>query len=176
MGPVHLDHADKLPVIEPNQLKDYYGKRFVLAGGKLSDSESDNDNDDSDEDIIAEAPEAQPQAASATKDDKKKNQKTLVAPHCLPVNVVTDIFTSFGFKHVIDMCPTPLPLAYKIVSMGGSYVALCSSTLIVQTLKKNLFNDLILGVVNPAEALLYDSRFSKEAADAGTLGKLNWWR
>ena len=151
MGPVHLDHADQLPVIDPNQLKDYYGKRFVLAGGKLSDSDSDIDNDDTDEDVVAEPPEAQPQAAVATQDDKNKRQTTLLAPHCLPVSVVTDIFTSYGVKHVIDMCPTPLPLAYKSVSMGGSYVALCSSTLMAHTLKKNLFNALILGVVNPAE-------------------------
>ena len=93
MGPVRMEHTDNLPVIEPHQLKEYYGKRFILAGGKLDESESDNDKDDSDEEIIAEAPEAQPQAASATKDDKKKSQKMLLAPDCLPVNVVTDIFT-----------------------------------------------------------------------------------
>ena len=77
MGPVHLDHADQLPVIDPNQLKDYYGKRFVLAGGKLSDSDSDIDNDDTDEDVVAEPPEVnlKPQLPH-------KMIRTRVRPHC----------------------------------------------------------------------------------------------
>ena len=165
MGPVKLDPLDTIPHIDPSLVRDFFGKRYVLAGGKLEDT-SDDDNDDSESD------EASPQKAhegEKKKDDKKdvkKDDKVPLMPHALPVSVVTDLIEAFNVKHIIDLFPTPCPLAYKVLASGGSYVGLTATPMMQNHIKKQLYNDLILGHVNPKEQFLYDARFSRDVAEA----------
>ena len=167
MGPVKLDPLETIPHIDPSLVRDFFGKRFVLAGGKVEDtSEDDMDDSESDPD------EASPQKGEKKKDDKKdvfakKDDTVPLTPHALPLTVVTDIVESHNVKHVVDLFPTPCPLAYKVLASGGSYVGLTATPMMQNHIKHQLYNDLILGHVNPQERFLYDARFSREVAEAG---------
>ena len=150
MGPVTLDAPADLPTMPLSEKKVFYGKRFVLSGGRVPDESDDSSDDEDDDDDHAEDTSDPP-----------------VSHHCLPITVALALIKAHNIKHVIDLSPSPLKLAYKVLALGGSYVGLCATSEQAEYLKKQLFADLIQGVVNKDEKLLYDNRFSAEAAAAG---------
>ena len=166
MGPIKLDPAIDLPVIDASNIKNYFGKRFVLAGGRAPDAD-DDESESSDDEVEPQKAEPHEDNSSAKKDKKDKPSTVPIAPHALPVSCVMDIMIAHGVKHVIDLFPTPMGLAFQVIANGGSYVALCASPDMQFRLKKELFDQLIMGLVDPNCKLLYDARFSKEAAEAG---------
>ena len=161
VGPIDLDPLVDLPTMKPSLKKEYYGKRYVLAGGRLEGSSDDADeNEEDDDDQEDHATPAAPVTAA-------KQDSVPVSYHALPIDVVLDFYKAYNVKHVIDLTPTPLGLAFEILALGGSYVGVCASDMQAARLKDQLFNKLILGIVDESQPLLYDARFSKEAADAG---------
>ncbi len=163
-GPINLDSLIDLPTMPAARKKDYYGKRFILAGGRVTDGTDDDDDDDSEDGDGGEVQNLGDRPIDGKEEDPP------IAHHCLPVELITNLTEGFNVKHVIDISPTPLPLAYQIIKKGGSYVAVCATEVMNSYLKEQLFNQLIKGVVDPDEKLLYDPRFSAEAAEAGCHG------
>ncbi len=142
--------------------KTYYGKHWILAGGRGDDTCSEDGSEDDENEPVDKD------------DDNVVPSDPPIAHHALPIVVVSDLTKAFGVKHVIDLSPTPMPLAFDIISRGGSYVGLTASPLMNYKLKTRLFKQVILGIVNPKERLLYDSRFSADAIKAGSL--IQTWR
>lgn len=151
-GPITLDNMADMPKMSVADKRDYYGKRFILAGGRIDADDDDNEDtevEDDDAEINDDADEGDPP----------------IAWHALPVTAVMSYVKAFNIKHVIDLSPTPLPLAYEVVAWGGSYVALCATPQQADYLQHALFEKLIQGIVNPEQTLLYDPRFSQTAAE-----------
>ncbi len=151
MGPITLDNLADLPTMPVAAKKDYYGKRFALAGGKLDDSEDDVDESDGDDagDHPIDAPPTDPP----------------ISHHVLPNKLPMALVKGYRVKHVVDLTPGPLNLGYDVIKSGGSYVAVCATAAQLTYLKDALYKKLMDGVVDPNERLLYDARFSKD--DAG---------
>ena len=125
IGPYDLDKPADLPTMSLSDKKLYYGSRYVLAGGR---AQTDSDDDtESDNDQAAEAHDAEAEPADP--------------PICwpvLPINIILAVMKAYNVKHVRDLAPTPLNLAFKVVSMGASYVALCASQKMADYLKNQL--------------------------------------
>ena len=154
MGPVTLDSLDDLPTMPASEKRVFYGKRFKLAGGPVGGAD---DEDPDDEEVPDDDDEEVP-------DDVDKDPP--VAWHCLPTSIVLALITASNIKHVIDLCPTPLNLAYRILASGGTYVALCASAEMKTYLSRKLHSDLMQGIVDENEPLLYDPRFNLQASGA----------
>ena len=165
MGNIKLDPVSELPKIATKDIKSYFGPRYVLAGGKADTCDSDENNaeDSQDEDVVEPEVEIK----------KTKDTDTILAIHALPTTVITDLMSAYEIKHVIDMWPTPMNLAKKVVAMGGSYVGVCSTPEMKKFLYTRCFNDVLIAKVTPTERLLYDPRFTTESAQAGIVGNLN---
>ena len=144
-GPITLDAPEDLPTLPAAAMKDFFGKRFVLAGGRVAEGSDDDDDDGDDDDNVdtQEAPASDPP----------------IAPHCLPLVLMTEYCKAYNVKHVIDLSPTPLDLGFEIVRNGGSYVAVCASTQQIEYLRNILFQKLKLAILDDSEVLLYDPRF-----------------
>ena len=82
---------------------------------------------------------------------------------CLPISVVMALYKAYNCKHMIDLAPSPLKLAYKVVASGGTYVGLCATTFMANHLEAQLHDDLMKGIVDKTEKHLYDPRFSTES-------------
>ena len=153
MGPVDYDKISDLQTMAAADKKTYYGKHFVLAGGR---AESDSGEDDETEDQDEEEP-----------DTEESNKTVPISWHCLPSSVVTNLVDGFNVKHLIDLAATPTPLAFEVISKGGSYVGVTATPMMNSTLKNMLFKKLILGIVDPKQRLLHDPRFASDAVNAG---------
>ena len=70
-------------------------------------------------------------------------------------------------KHIIDLSPTPLPLALECVKSGVSYFGVCGSTVQQDYLNKQCLNGLKKAVTDPSH-VLFDRRFV--AAHPGNSG------
>lgn len=124
IGPVALDVVSSLPTLPCLADKImWWGKRGNRAGGPAMSEDEDDEVEDDDD---AEAP-----------DD---SVALPISHHCLPLAVITDLVEGFGAKHVIDLTPTPLPLAIKLLEMGCSYFAMCASEKMADSLKEQLVN------------------------------------
>ena len=151
-GPIDLDPISDLPTLPIEKFKEFFGKRYILAGGKLpDDSDNDDDDDDDDPDGESEPPSDPP-----------------IAPHGLPLSLMTNYIAAHNIKHVIDMSPT-MNLGFEVVRTGGSYVAICASQMQADWLKKSLIDKLMVAIVDKTEKLLYDARFAPEIAEEGSL-------
>jgi hypothetical protein len=162
MGPVDLDPIENLPTMPFAKKKVYLGKRLVLVGGRVESSSGSEGA--SDDDHLPD--EVQPHA-NQLDDPSGKSAKVNDPPmsyHALPPAVVVNIVEGFNVKHFIDLTPTPMDLAFEILSRGGSYVALCSTPAMAAYLKTRLFNQLVKAVVDPKQLLLHDPRFTSAAA------------
>ena len=73
------------------------------------------------------------------------------------------LYEAYNCKHMIDLAPSPLKLAYKVVASGGTYVGLCATTFMANHLDTQLNADLMNGIVDKNEKYLYDPRFSTES-------------
>ena len=155
MGPVTQESIDDLPAVPASEKRVFYGKRFKLAGGPV-DGADDDDPDDNEDLVVSDDEEVT--------DDVDKDPP--VAWHCLPTCVVLALMKAFNIKHVIDLCPTPLNLAYRVLASGGTYVALCASVEMKTYLSRRLHSDLMQGIVDENEPLLYDPRFKLQASGA----------
>jgi hypothetical protein len=160
-GPIALDAIEDLPTLPAADMKDFFGKRFVLAGGRVAEGSDDDDDDGDDDDNVdtQEAPASDPP----------------IAPHCLPLVLMTEYCKAFNVKHVIDLSPTPLDLGFEIVRNGGSYVAVCASTQQIEYLKKNLFQKLKHAILDDSESLLYDPRFLPVKTEPLVTGQSFQW-
>eukprot|EP00973_Karenia_brevis_P033052 4561320-Karenia_brevis.AAC.1 len=58
MGPIDLDVLGDLPTIHQSKVKEYYGKRYILAGGRAPDNGSDDDDEEEDDDVAEDEKEA----------------------------------------------------------------------------------------------------------------------
>ena len=158
MGNIKLDDISDLPTIPSNMMKDYFGSRYVLASGKADTVDSEeNDPEESDEDA-----QHDDGTEIEIKKDKKdgKESEGIIAIHALPTSVITDLMTAYEVKHLVDMWPTPMNLAKRVISMGGSYVGVCHTPEMKQFLFTRAFNDILVAKVTPTERLLYDARFT----------------
>ncbi len=143
-GPIELDPLVDLPKMTLEQKKQFYGKRFVLAGGAVPTDDLDDDNDDDlidDDNDVAEA------------------DSFPINYHALPVHAISDLARAFNVKHVIDLMPNPLNLGYELMSHGCSYVAVCATSTMKDYLKDRTHDAVKTGLVNPDEPFLYDLRF-----------------
>ena len=68
---------------------------------------------------------------------------------------------SHGVKHVIDLFPTPMGLAFHVVAQGGSYVAVCATPEMQHRLKNDLFEKLMMGLVDPNNKKTYNLRMDQ---------------
>lgn len=166
IGPINLDSVSSLPTLPQKKKKEYYARHWILAGGKVEDDASDDEclADDLDES----------EADECDKDNKegvvvKEDGDPAIAHHCLPSCLVSNIAQAYGCKHIVDLTPTPLDLAFQMVRTGGSYCAVVYSPLMNTVLRKQLFDKVIRGMVDPKERLLYDPRFKAQAAGIGTI-------
>ena len=153
MGPIDLDPMVDLPTMPVTDRKEFYGKRIVLVGGRVESDSSDHESISDDEN--------QPV-------DPKDDADPPINPNLLPTSVAINIMEGFSGKHIIDLTPTPLPLAYEVIRRGGSYVALCATEKMQEYLKSQLKALLLKGIRDPTEKLLFDPRF--RAADADDAG------
>jgi hypothetical protein len=99
----------------------------------------------------------------------KEDGDPAIAHHCLPSCLVSNIAQAYSCKHIVDLTPTPMDLAFQMVRTGGSYCAVVYSPLMNTVLRKQLFDKVIRGMVDPKERLLYDPRFKAQAAEIGTI-------
>jgi hypothetical protein len=142
-GPFEVDPLSTIPKMTLDDKKAYYGKRFVLAGGACPDNSSEGNEDD-------DAPD----------DDTGDNGNLVpVNHHCLPTFVVTDWVKAHGVKHIIDLAPTPLDLAFQLGRLGCSYVAVCATPVMKQFLRNQAFRQIKAAITDENEPYLYDSRF-----------------
>ena len=151
LGPLTLQPLEDMPKMSLDAKKVYYNKRMILAGGGKIAPNSDNDSDDDDDEDDAAA-------------KPKETDDPPISWAALPVELMSNLCKGYNVKHVIDLSPTPEHLAFEIISQGGSYVALCASTEQKDFLTKQLFDDLLVGITDCHQPLLYDPRFSIEAA------------
>ena len=148
IGPIELDDVIDIPHMTVADKRAYYGHRYVLAGGKIpADDEDDDENDDEDDDEEKTSPAKTPETVP-------------LSWHCLPADFMVNIATAFRVKHVVDLSPTPLSLAYDLAVIGTSYVAMCASASMVEYLTKQARMSLAKGICDPKCKLLYDSRFA----------------
>jgi hypothetical protein len=152
-GPVDLDPVSSVPKLTRAEKIQYWGKRRVLCGGKV-DSDSSDAGDDADADSDHEEGE---------------DAKLPIAYHALPVKAITNLIEGFGCRHVIDMSPTPLPLAQKLVEMGCSYFALCGTEMARELLQDQLHSGLVKALKNSTNPL-YDKRYVKSNAPGNATG------
>ena len=47
--------------------------------------------------------------------------------HLLPITVITDLVTAYNVRHVIDFCPTPMPLMIALLEKGCSYFGMVAN-------------------------------------------------
>eukprot|EP00973_Karenia_brevis_P077956 10829982-Karenia_brevis.AAC.1 len=115
-----LEPLEDIPKIKASKVKDYYGKRWIMAGGK-PDSESDSNSGDAesnDDDTTTPLKEREPKAKDKDTASSAKDPLVPIAPHVLPTLVVTDLAKSFNVKHIIDLAPTPHSLAFEVIRRG----------------------------------------------------------
>ena len=124
----------------------------VLCGGK-----DDSDSEDRDD-----------EAEEGDDDTCVENQKVPLNYHCLPLEPLLDLIKVNFVKHVIDLTPTPCPLALALVERGISYAAFCASEKQKKFLETQLLRGILDGVQTPGSKL-YDMRF---AATAGSPSKI----
>jgi hypothetical protein len=165
MGPVSLTPLADVPTLAASKKKDFYGKHYILAGGKddFDDdcNEDDDVNDDDDEDVD------EPIEVQKGSETETKPKDPPLNHHALPVEVLLNIIKAYNVKHVIEVFPSTSDIAYQVMKRGGSYVGACYSPIMAEYLRKATSDRVIRGVVDPNEKFLYDARFSKEAAEAG---------
>ena len=166
IGPVRLDPLEKLPQMTPAEKKVYLGQRLVLAGGKIDDVMSDDDDDD--EEMTMAPLEKESQVPD-------KQQLQPLSWHCLPCSVVLNVVKGFHVKHVIDLMPTPLGLAYELMNIGCSYVAVCGTQRQVDFLEQQLMGQIVKGLMDPNSGL-YDRRLvpTPPAASPTPAGGAGW--
>ena len=159
-GPIDLDRIEDM-VKFPKEItpKAYFGKRLVLAGGRVKENSSEDD-DDNDEDEAGEGQNADHDTGAQAEAGQA------IAPHSLPVSVQVNLMSALNAKHVIDLTPGPNNLAYEVVKRGGSYTCVCATDVMREFLKKQLEESLMKGIADPKETLLYDPRFKR---DTGTV-------
>ena len=92
-----------------------------------------------------------------------------IAPHALPLLFMSNYIKAYNVKHVIDLSPTPLGLAFEVVKEGGSYVAVCATKIQADYLKDQLQRKLVKGIVDKDYPSLYDARFAPQVAVEGAL-------
>ena len=63
-------------------------------------------------------------SSSGDGDDESEAQ---IAVHALPISCVLAVVQAWAVKHVIDLCPTPLPFGAELIEQGVTYFALCHS-------------------------------------------------
>ena len=150
IGPVDLPPRSSIPTML------YYGKHYILAGGKADDSSDDVSESDAEELADdASKSEAQP-APSETK-----------PPVSLPIVLLQNFIETYNIKHVIDLAPTPLRLPFTALQLGCTYVGVTATPMMQTELKTRLYNDLIVAMVTPSEKYLYDPRYKQDGIDAG---------
>ena len=157
-GPIELDNAADLPTLPtPAHIKDFYGKRYILAGGRIPEESDDDDDDNDDDDDHHDG------------GDQEAPGEPHIAPHALPLLFMRNYIKAYNVKHVIDLSPSPLGLAFEVVKEGGSYVAVCATKIQADYLKDQLQSKLVKGIVDKNYPLLYDARFAPEVAVEGAL-------
>jgi hypothetical protein len=143
LGPITMDHLSAIPTLTQDEKKQYWGKRFCLAGGACpSDDDDDLDEDD-----------------DAPPEEELGVPKYPINYHALPITVISDFVEGFNVKHVIDLTPTPLNLAFQLAQLGVSYVALCATEVMKDFLTKQTFNTVRRAICDENEPILFDPRF-----------------
>lgn len=150
-GPVAMDKLTTLPTIAKVDKPVWWGKRLVRAGGKEEGSDVEAEEEESDD--------------GADEAVDESDQQRPMSYHCLPVTVVTDLVEGMNVKHVIDLTPTPLPLALNLLMMGCSYFAVCASERMRDELTSRLHSQLVGALKDPTNPL-FDRRFVASGAPA----------
>lgn len=146
-GPVQLPRPEDLPRLPAEERLMYLGKRRVLAGGKAD--EDDEPLDPGDEDDVEEAGQ----------------DVSILMHHLLPITVITDLVTAYNVRHVIDFCPTPMPLMIALLEKGCSYFGMVANEYQREYLSKQLKTDIIAALMNP-KSPLSEGRFASLAKAA----------
>ena len=167
-GPVHVDPYERVPAMTRTDKLAFLGKRRVLVGGAAPEE----DLDDDDPDLDADAEDDQVVSCSPT-DDPPKEPPLPMNYHVLPVTVLTDLAKSHKCKHVIDFCPSVMPLAIEFVKSSVSYLGICGTAVQRDWLHEQLVNQVMENMQDP-QSSLFDSRFASlrgagaEVPQAGT--------
>ena len=143
-GPVILPGLPDLPQLNPTDRLAYLGKRRGLVGGRA-------DADDDDDDDVADAEDEEVEEQDPT--------SVTLMHHLLPITVITDLMTAYNVRHVIDLCPTPLPLILAVVEKGCCYFGLCATEFQREYPTTQLKNVIIAALSDP-KSPLSENRFS----------------
>ena len=122
--------------------------------------------------VDSETPDAGGDSCSEAGDqpvDKVEGSHPSLNIHLLPTDVIINLMEGFDVKHLIDLTPTPFPLAYEVVKRGCSFVALCVTFQMQEYLKTQLRLALTRGIQDPAEKLLFDVRFKCKDDEPGCI-------
>ena len=105
----------------------YYGKHYILAGGKADDSSDDVSESDAEE-LADDASKSEAQPAPSETNPP-------VSWHCLPIAVLENFIEAYNIKHVIDLAPTPLRLPITVLKLGCTYVGVTATPMMQTELK-----------------------------------------
>ena len=145
VGPIELDPLANVPKLTVPQKKEYYGSaRLVMASGKADkDDDIDSESDDDDD---------------ADAEPKQASDLVPISYHVLPAQVVLDFCQAYNVKHVLDITPSPMELAPKLIERGISYLGVCGTEFQKSYLQKQMRNSISKGLVDPNNRL-FDARF-----------------